>query len=44
LGPEVLADLKIGKEEQATHETTEMWGQEGRWPIVIVHGHIKEGV
>jgi hypothetical protein len=44
LVPKHSSIQKIGKEEEATRESPEVWGHEGSWPTVIVHGHINEEV
>jgi hypothetical protein len=41
-GPEEFVDLEIGKEEQVARKSPKARGCEGSWPMVTVHGHIKE--
>jgi hypothetical protein len=41
-GPREFVDSEIREKEKEAHESSEAWDREGSWPMVIVHGHIKE--
>lgn len=41
-GPGEFVDSKIVEKEKVAREISKVRDREGRWPTVIVYGHIKE--